>query len=359
MVDDEVLLNKKEVEEIRIELEESKFPLFFYDDDPDGLCSFIILYKMHREGHGFIVKSLPKIEAKSLRSVEEKNPDKIFILDMPMVEKEFIDGAKRKIVWIDHHPPSKLLDNNEVKYYNPRLKDPKAYLPTTRMAYQINPNPENLWLAFAGCLGDWHLPDFTNEFIEKYPQLLSKNKSSNTNEIIEDAMFHQPIGKLVRIFSFLLKGPTSEISKSVRILIRIKGPMEILEQTTPQGKYLYKRYLPIEKEYLKLLEEAKKSVTKSKVLVFTYMTEKFSFTSELSTELGNLYPEKTIIVCRKKSGEMKCSLRSRSNIARPLEKALVGINGYGGGHEVACGAVVKEEDWEQFLKQFKEEFKKV
>lgn len=359
MTDDEILLSKKEVEEIRRELEESKFPLFFYDDDPDGLCSFIILYKKHREGHGFMVKSVPKIDAKFLRKVEEENPDKIFIMDMPMVDQEFIDGAKRKIIWIDHHPPSNLLGNNEIKYYNPRLKSPKAYLPTTRMAYQINPDPENLWLAFVGCLGDWHLPDFTNEFVDKYPQLLSGKISEDKNSAIEDAMFHQPIGKLVRIFSFLLKGPTSEISKSVKILTRIKDPMEILEETTAQGKYLYKRYLPIEKEYLKLLEEAKNSVTKSNFLVFTYMTDKFSFTSELSTELGNLYPQKNIIVCRKKSGEMKCSLRSRSNIAKPLEKALVGINGYGGGHEVACGAVIKEEDWELFLKQFKEEVKKV
>ena len=54
---------------------------------------------------------------------------------------------------------------------------------------------------------------------------------------------------------------------------------------------------------------------------------------------------------------MKCSLRSAKNIniAIALEKALVGIEGYGGGHEQACGACVKEEDFERFLEQLEAE----
>ena len=54
---------------------------------------------------------------------------------------------------------------------------------------------------------------------------------------------------------------------------------------------------------------------------------------------------------------MKCSLRGKTPIAKELEKALVGISGYGGGHPNACGAVIKEEDWNRFLKNFKREIK--
>jgi single-stranded DNA-specific DHH superfamily exonuclease len=63
------------------------------------------------------------------------------------------------------------------------------------------------------------------------------------------------------------------------------------------------------------------------------------------------HPEKVVIIAREKSGEMKCSLRSGKNVvlAKMLEKALVGIEGYGGGHEQACGAVIKKEDFKQFL----------
>ena len=36
-----------------------------------------------------------------------------------------------------------------------------------------------------------------------------------------------------------------------------------------------------------------------------------------------------------------------------LKNALVGIEGYGGGHEYACGASVKKEDFERFIENIK------
>ena len=63
-----------------------------------------------------------------------------------------------------------------------------------------------------------------------------------------------------------------------------------------------------------------------------------------------------ILVARKKSGEMKCSLRTSPGINLPdtINKAMQGLDGYGGGHECACGACVKVEQFEQFVKQLKE-----
>ena len=52
---------------------------------------------------------------------------------------------------------------------------------------------------------------------------------------------------------------------------------------------------------------------------------------------------------------MKCSLRAAHPIVEPLQRALQGINGHGGGHPQACGALVKEEDWERFLENFRKE----
>jgi single-stranded DNA-specific DHH superfamily exonuclease len=64
-----------------------------------------------------------------------------------------------------------------------------------------------------------------------------------------------------------------------------------------------------------------------------------------------------VIITRNKSGEMKCSLRGK-NVVVYLKKALEGVEGRGGGHPDACGAVIKEEDWDKFLTQFKEALKK-
>ena len=54
---------------------------------------------------------------------------------------------------------------------------------------------------------------------------------------------------------------------------------------------------------------------------------------------------------------MKCSFRAQFPIAGALEKALVGIEGYGGGHPNACGAVIKTQHLSTFLQNFKEELK--
>ena len=342
------MLTEKEIKYLREELASAKNPLFFYDDDGDGVCAFLLLYKLNREGKGIIVKSAPKLDLKFLRMVEENNPDKIFVLDVPFIEQDFVDQAKRPIFWIDHHGPYTI---NNVKYYNPRLKDVKAYIPTSVMAYQINGEKENLWIATVGSLYDWHMPYFIDEFIEKYPHLLPKKKDLN------DAVYKQPIGRLVRIISFLLKGPTSEVKKSIKILTRIESPEEILEQTTAQGKYLYRLFEKTNANYEELLKEAKKCATRSKLLLFYYLENKTSFTADLANELTNLYPNKVILIARKKSGEMKCSLRSKTNIRIPLENSLVGIEGYGGGHDNACGAAIKEESWEQFLSNLKEAIK--
>jgi hypothetical protein len=338
------MLTKKEVALLQKELASSQNPLIYYDDDPDGLCSFLLLYRKYKEGTGIIVKSSPKVDMKFLRQVEERQPDKIFILDMPMVEQEFVDKAKRPIFWIDHHHPQNL---KNVNYFNPKLRDPDIYMPTSRMAYQIA--EQDLWVAAVGCLADYHMPDFMPEFIKKYPKLLPEETDLPT------AIYHRPVGKLVRIFSFLLKGNLHDVKKCVKILTRIKSPDEILQQTTPQGKFLYKRFLKFNKPYEDLLKLARKQVTRSKVLLFQYTEDNSSFTPDLANELSNLYPKKVIIIARNKSGEMKCSLRAKFAIDKALERALVGIDGYGGGHPNACGTVVREMDWEKFLKNFKRE----
>ncbi|PIN75453.1 hypothetical protein COV17_03880 [Candidatus Woesearchaeota archaeon CG10_big_fil_rev_8_21_14_0_10_36_11] len=340
------MLTEKQVKFIREELATAKNPLFFYDDDADGISSFLLLYRIHREGKGVILKTSPKLDMRLFRKVEELNPDKIFVLDVPIIDQEFIDAVKRPIFWIDHHQP---LQRENVHYFNPRIDNPNAYIPTTRMAWQISQREEDFWIAGIGVLGDYAMPDFIDEYRKMYPQLIQKKTD------LPKTIFTQPISVLIKMFFFFLKGPTSDVRKSVSILSKVKSPDEILQQETPRGRYLYKRFEKLNEKYMELLEQAKKCATRSKILLFNYAENQWSFTANLANELTVLYPKKVIIISRNKSGEMKCSLRAQFPILTALEKALVGINGYGGGHENACGAVIKVEDWDRFLEQFKKE----
>ena len=102
-------LTQEQVKSIREELDNCKNPLYFFHDDPDGLSSFLLLYRYKKEGNGVIVKrATPQVDEQFLAKVEEYNPDKIFILDIAVVDQGFIDNVKAKVIWIDHHTPIKL-----------------------------------------------------------------------------------------------------------------------------------------------------------------------------------------------------------------------------------------------------------
>ena len=340
-------LTEKQIKEIREELNNCKKPLFFFHDDPDGLCSFLLLYRYIKEGKGFVLKSVPKLDEKFVRQVDEYEPDKVFILDIALVEQSFIDAVKVPIIWIDHHGP---FERQNVKLFNPRVANKDDNTPVTYTCYQVA--EKDMWIAAVGCIGDWFIPPFLKKFKDKYPDLIRTN-SKNQGDI----MFNTELGRLVKIFSFILKGQTNDALKCVKILTRIKTPKEILNQETSKGKFIFKKYEKINKVYEELLNSILKEDPKDKILMFTYTEDKMSFTGDLSNELLHRYPDKLIIIARQKSGEMRMSLRSKHKLLPPiLKKALHGLDGHGGGHEHACGASVKKEDFKKFISRLKKEF---
>jgi single-stranded DNA-specific DHH superfamily exonuclease len=337
------MLTQKQYQQIKDELDNCQNPLFFFDDDPDGLCAFLLLYRYKKEGHGFVVKTHPKLDIRSAPKIEQYNADKVFVLDVACLEQDFIDNCKVPLIWIDHHGP---YERDNVKYFNPRLAKKDINIPTTYMCYKIA--KKDLWIAMLGCIADYYMPDFVDEFKKRYVDLMNNEKS------VEDIYFKTKLGNLIKIFSFSLKGKTSDVMKNMKILTRIESPYEILNQETARGKFIFQRYEKIKKLYDSLLENAVKEVSREKLLVFTYADDKTSFTSDLSNQLLYKFPDKIIIVGRKKDDNIRMSIRSKDILIPPiLEKSLVGLEGYGGGHEFACGANVNEKDFTEFIERIK------
>jgi len=340
------MLDEKQIKQIKEELDTCKNPLFFFHDDPDGLSSFLLLYRYIREGHGIVFKAKPGLGVHFLKKVEDYRPDKIFILDIAIVDQEFIDKVNVPVIWIDHHGP---YDRSKVKYFNPRVKDKEDNTPATRICYEVA--KQDMWIAAVGCIGDWNIPDFMEEFKEKYEGFVGIESDDPG-----DIYFETKLGKLVRVFSYILKGKTSDANKCFKILTRIEGPNEIMNQSSPGGKFIYKKFEKINKGYEGLLNEAVKVAGDDKLLVYIYGSDNMSFTGDLSNELIHKFPNKVVLVGREKSGEIKMSLRSSKILLPPvIEKALAGIEGYGGGHEYACGANVKKEDFDGFVESIKEQ----
>ena len=64
-------LSEKQINELKDHLDTCKNPMFLFDDDQDGLCSFLQLYRHKKEGRGIIVKTSPKIGTIFLHKINE------------------------------------------------------------------------------------------------------------------------------------------------------------------------------------------------------------------------------------------------------------------------------------------------
>lgn len=332
------------LQEIKQLLDKSSNPLVFYDDDPDGLCSFLLVMGYLKRGNGVILKNSPTLDANYITIVRQYAPDLVVVLDKPMISQEFLEGMHVPVVWIDHHP---IVDVQGVRYFNPRFADAKDNRPTTYWCYEmVGGKP---WVALMGIVSDWSLASFA-ELSRHYPRLVDGKKFQHPDEAYGTAL-----GKLIRVCSFALKGKTKDVYAFIQLMMQVQHPEEILEQRTAAGKNIYARFEKINTIYEELLEKAL-ALQKEKILVFTYVNDRYSFTSDLANELLSRTKARFIFVGREDKGEMKASLRTREGgVVLPLlvQKALEGLNGYGGGHDHASGCCVKMEDFNEFIERLK------
>jgi single-stranded DNA-specific DHH superfamily exonuclease len=339
------MLTEKQIKEFREYLHKAENPLFFHDGDTDGLCSYLLLKKYIGKGKGVIAKVRFGITETFLRKVKENSPDYIFVLDLPIIDQEFIDKVNVPVIWLDHHPPVK---RKGVHYYNPREGSNPDSKPTTYYAYKIA-EEKDLLLGSIGCIADWHYPDFLDNLDKSFPGLLPKKRSGNP----EDILFDSKLGDLIKIISFILKLSLTDIARCSSIISKIEDPFEIIDQTSPAGKYLNKKVEKIRKEYEWVFKQALKEKPKDGVLFVKHPHTNHSFVGDLSNEL-NYIAKGVLIVAREDDGRMKMSIRSHHiEISDIIADSIKGLDGYGGGHELACGASVSVKDFDEFLERFK------
>ncbi|MDK2849510.1 MAG: hypothetical protein PWP03_461 [Candidatus Woesearchaeota archaeon] len=330
-----------ELEVVKKKLDEAKQPFFFFDDDPDGVCAFLQFYKYKKEGDWQMVRSSPSLNEQYIRKINPLN-DKIFILDKPLVSKQFLEQTKNdyEIIWVDHHEPQ---EEKGIIYTNPRNYE--INIPTALITYFIV--KESLWVAAVGSIGDWFLPPFIDELSEKFPDLISKDIKTP-----EEALFNSGFGTIAKIISFNLKGKGNQIKKSIKSLIQIKDPHEILLGTTPAGTYLLKRFNNLNSEFEEHLKKAKESA-KGKLVLYIYNSQT-SFTKELANELLYNFPDKVVVVGREAEGHIRLSFRSaKHNLLELLPKVFEGLNGGAGGHEHACGGHISKSQLETMIQKLK------
>ncbi len=338
------MLTNNQVNQIKEHLEKAQNPLFFFDNDPDGLCSFIILQRLFGRGKGVPIKSFPELDESYFRKVSELNTDYIFILDKPLVSKEFFERVREinlPVVWIDHHEVDKSKIPMFVDYYNPLCNEDKKNEPVTALCYQANKNKDLSWLALVGCISDKFLPGFYDDFKREYPDLSIDSKDAF------EVLYNSQIGKIERIFNFALKDRTTNVISMIKFLMRASNPYDVLKENS-KNRSMHKRFEQIDSKYQKLLGKAIEVGKKSKNVLFFQFGGDLSISGNLSNEISHLFPGKRIVVAYSKGIYVNISARGK-NIREAVLNAIEDLeDASGGGHEEAVGARVRVKDLEKF-----------
>ena len=341
------MLSQKQLGEIKEHLLKAQNPIFFFDNDPDGLCSFLILQRYIQKGVGIPIRSFPEMNVDYFKKVEEYKSDYVFILDKPLVSKLFFEEIRKiniPVVWIDHHKMENIFVPDFVNYFNSfSLVENKKEInnePTTYLCYKSTLKKEDLWIAVIGCISDRFTPEFYEEFKKNYPDL-----SYNSKDAFE-IFYNSPIGTMSKLISFGLKDSITNINKMLKFLISTKSPYELLEETN-KNREMYYKFNQISKKLKKLVEKAVSLADEDKILFFQYGGD-LSISSDLSNELNYLFPNKIIVVIYVSGVKANISVRGEK-VKELILDVLKGIpNSSGGGHENAIGAQVRIEDIEKF-----------
>lgn len=346
------MLTEHQTKDILEHLKKAQNPIFYYDNDCDGICSYLLFRRYLGRGKGVAVRSFPDLNVQYARKAKELNADYAFVLDKPLVSEEFVSAINDlglPLVWIDHHEIINLeLEKkfSNVFIYNSTLNKEKSCEPVTYLAYGLTGRKEDLWLAVVGCIADHYFPDFVGEFGKLYPEFWGK-----VNEPFE-AYYTTEIGKIAQAINFGLKDSTTNIVYLQNFLTSCKGPEEVFLELTANYAFR-KRYKEIRRKYDSLLEKAKKTAF-DKIVFFIYSGD-LSMSSDIANELCYLYPEKYIAVAYKSAGVSNLSLRGK-NVRAILENILKSFeNASGGGHECAVGARIQTNDLAKFQELFNKE----
>lgn len=342
------MLNASHLEELRGLLERSQNPVFLYDNDADGLCSYVLLRRWLGRGKGIAVRTHPDIDEGYARKALSLGGDLVVVLDCPLLGDSFVDALVEQaipLVWIDHHRVnSPHYTHPHVQVFNPTLTGVSSSEPVTYWCYKLTQRVEDAWIALMGCIADHYLPPFYKDFAKHFPEFWKKGVRKPF-----DAYFETDVGVLAQAIGFGLKDSVTHVVYLQNFLIASTSPQALLAELQSHSSFAQK-YNEIKKRYDALRVCAPSEHRKG--FVFHQYSGTLSISAELANELLHRFPGKTIMVAYVNSGICTMSLRGKGVRAR-IESLLPAFeHATGGGHDDAVGARIRAEDLERFKGAF-------
>ncbi len=333
--------------------------LIFFDDDPDGLSSFLIIYKLIRDVHPILVKG-SSVNCKHYSKYKDSMFKEVFVLDKPMIDPEFFRCVSQPIIWIDHHSIANV--NNNIYYFNPRMFDKEFYLPTSmcifhalRSIKQDSFLEEYCWIALIGAIGDYY---FDEELVKKFFKKYFPRQEIPRD--IKEALYGEnALSYLVKVFSFILKGKRRRVKKNIELLMTIENPLELIDGSNPAARRIIKHYEEINKVFLQKLKYIKSLGRKNEeIVLYIDENDEYGLASILSNYVAFLFPEKLVVIGRKTKNSINLSLRHQGiDVEKLLKISINGLKAVGGGHKHACGASIPLGEFEIFKERIVKNYK--
>lgn len=371
-----------QLEKIRTIIQKAKRPVVFFDTDSDGTMSYFQLKTLNSNLKGFPFKKTREEQIELVQTIDS-NCDVVIFIDISYIyEAVFEEISISTIVWVDHHisEQKELIDEKNIEYFNPLIYDSHDTRPASYWAYKIANKKENLPYVCLGTLADFYLlvcikelyyympetfailfnisEDKTNHLIEFISKYNYYNYHTQRAEWIRYLSYNSNIGKLKLFFDYIYKKDFSNIDEIVSYLQKLSLE-EIIAEISAQQQTPFDQYGEFLKEVSKHLKKVLKK-NENSLVAFYYYQGDVSYTRQIAEEaLYRLEGAEIVFIAFKKDNSdiVSCSFRSKHiPIQSLITETLNSFNGRGGGHELACGAIVDKSQFESFKQLILEEF---
>ncbi|MBD3259170.1 hypothetical protein GF371_00905 [Candidatus Woesearchaeota archaeon] len=326
----------------------------FYDNDPDGICSGVLMFKaLKLLGCTPIIFECaphdePRYYDEIIERMQQKKINKIFLLDLVVEQKHDVMKKLEKfaeLVIIDHHPFDRDLTSKRTIFIKPPLYvigiNTTRYC-TTKQVFDLLSHVIDIsqyeWLAVMGIIGDYAFDswqDFLEHCFRKY-------------EIKEEPDIYQTqFGKVTRYLNYVRTIDNKEVKKVAESLLEIEDFGTAFSILT--------KYQKIENEIENFIENYRKHTEEhpEKDLLIVHVQTPYKINSSVATQLSRRrFPEKVVVTYYFTDGHVWISARrqdGKMNMGEMLKKCIKGFDeANAGGHVPAAGCSIKKEDWPEF-----------
>jgi single-stranded DNA-specific DHH superfamily exonuclease len=343
-------------------LEPKRRVVIIHDDDPDGICSAVLLAKACLR----VVSENPTVHSteygqsltpKLLKMLRRDGAQAIIFTDVPAIPRDLLSEAAEEadILILDHHYPDYY---QKVVYANPRLLKPSAYLPSSYLAFHVARAlglPQDLcWIAGIGVLSDHGVDNCKPLFTlikSEFPEIVGKAR-------LEDAslMDKSQMGVLTKtISSAIVASPREGARVAFNALYSAETYRDILEGSSLEAQRLREWEKVVDDEFQNVIRDARRNVVRcgGKVVVYRFQS-RLRIKSLVANYLPRLFKDNIVLVIQKDGKYTHVSLRrgdrNRTDLRSLVQRAIVGIpDASGGGHPEASAARLPSVWVDQFM----------